>query len=135
VTVVGISGFINSLLATPEQLAEAVTFTGSNDYRFGGCSVFSLNPAQARTGLDKRALKQAIYERSQKRVRDFERAWLEPRAGELRSLDEPDAPVPIARTPDDLIVIVAGAGGAGNHSLVLPSFGNSRPVTRRIGAI
>jgi hypothetical protein len=135
VTVVGISGFINSLLATPEQLAEAVTFTGSNDYRFGGCSVFSLNPAQARTGLDKRALKQAIYERSQKRVRDFERAWLEPRVGELRSLDEPDAPVPIARTPDDLIVIVAGAGGAGNHSLVLPSFGNSRPVTRRIGAI
>jgi hypothetical protein len=28
------------------------------------------------------------------------------------------------------MVIVAGATGAGNHSLVLPSFGNSRPVTR-----
>jgi hypothetical protein len=134
VTVVGISGFINTFQATVEFLAEAATFAGSNDYRFGGCSVFALNPAQARAladaGLTKPSLKRGIYERSQKRVRDFERSWLEPRAGELPSIDDPDAPVPLARTPDDLIVIVAGAGGAGNHSLVLPSFGNSRPVTR-----
>jgi len=133
-TVIGISGFINTFQATVECLAEAVTFEGSNDYRFGGCSVFALNPVQARrlaaAGFTKSALKRGIYERSQKCVRDFERSWLEPRVGELPLLDAPEARVPIARTPDDLIVIVAGAGGAGNHSLVLPSFGNSRPVTR-----
>lgn len=133
VTVVGISGFLNTLQATVDCLAEAITFSGSNDYRFGGCSLFALNPAQARTlaasGLSKRALKQQIHERSHKRVRDFARQWLEPRAAEL-ALDDPDALVPVAQTADDLMVIVAGAAGAGNHSLVLPSFGNSRPVTR-----
>ena len=136
VTVVGISGFINTLQAGVADLAEALTFVGSNDYRFGGCSVVALNPAQARAlaagGLDKAAIKRGIYERSKKRVGDFERAWLEARAGDLPMLDDPDAPVPIARQPDDLIVIVAGAAGAGNHSLALPSFGNSRPVTRPV---
>jgi hypothetical protein len=133
VTIVGISGFLNTLQATVDALAEAITFSGSNDYRFGGCSLFALNPAQARllaaSGLSKSALKQQIYERSHKRVRDFARQWLEPRADEL-SLDDPESRVPVARSADDLMVIVAGAAGAGNHSLVLPSFGNSRPVTR-----
>ena len=133
VTLVGISGFINTLQATVAALADAATFSGSNDYRFGGCSLFALNPAQARrlaeAGLSKRELKQRIYERCHKRVRDFERQWLEPRADEL-TLDDPDSLVPLARSADELMVIVAGATGAGNHSLVLPSFGNSRPVTR-----
>jgi hypothetical protein len=133
VTVVGISGFMNTLQATVEALAEAITFSGSNDYRFGGCSLFALNPAQAKllaaAGLGKRELKSRIYERCHKRVRDFQRQWLEPRADELR-LDDPDSLVPVARSADELMVIVAGAAGAGNHSLVLPSFGNSRPVTR-----
>jgi hypothetical protein len=136
VTVVGISGFINTLQAGVADLAEALTFVGSNDYRFGGCSIVALNPAQARalaaSGVDKAALKRGIYEHSQKRVRDFDRAWLDTRTGDLPSLDDPDAAVPIARRPDDLIVIVAGAAGAGNHSLALPSFGNSRPVTRPV---
>ena len=114
-------------------MSEAITFSGSNDYRFGGCSLFALNPAQARllaaAGLGKPELKRQIYERCHKRVRDFARQWLEPRADEL-TLDDPDSLVPMARTADDLMVIVAGAAGAGNHSLVLPSFANSRPVTR-----
>ena len=85
VTVVGISGFINTLQAGVADLAEALTFVGSNDYRFGGCSVVALNPAQARAlaagGLDKAAIKRGIYERSKKRVGDFERAWLEAAPG------------------------------------------------------
>ncbi len=135
VTVVGVSGFINTLQASAAAFAEALTFVGSNDYRFGGSSVIALNPAQARAlaadGLDKLAVKREIYGSSQKRVRDFSRAWLEGR-DDLSSLDDLDAPVPIARRPEDLIVIVAGAAGAGNHSLALPSFGNSRPVTRPV---
>jgi hypothetical protein len=131
--VVGISGFLNTLQATIEALSEAISFSGSNDYRFGGCSLFALNPAQAKllsaSGLGKAELKQRIFERCHKRVRDFQRPWLEPRADEL-TLDDPDSLVPMARSADELMVIVAGAAGAGNHSLVLPSFGNSRPVTR-----
>lgn len=134
VTMVGISSFINTFQASVGQLAEAATFAGSNDYRFGGCSVFALNPLHARAladgGLTKAALKRGIFERSTKRVRDFERSWLDPRQAELGSLDDPDAPVSLARAPEDLVVVVAGAGGAGGHSLVLPSFGNSVPVSR-----
>jgi len=135
VTVVGISGFINTLQAGVADLAEALTFIGSNDYRFGGSSIVALNPAQAqglaRSGIDKAGLKRGIFEGSKKHVRDFQREWLDTRA-DLATLDDPDAEVPIARGPDDLIVMVAGAAGAGNHSLALPSFGNSRPVTRPV---
>ncbi len=136
VTVVGISSFINSLRAGPEYLAEAAAFTGSNDYRFGGCPLFALNPLHAaglaKAGLRKPELKGRIWELSRKRVRDFERRDL--LREDLESLDNPDAWVPLARRPEDLLVIVAGAGGAGGHSLIMPSFGNTRPVTREIAA-
>jgi hypothetical protein len=136
VTVVGISSFINSLRAGPEYLAEAVAFTGSNDYRFGGCPLFALNPLHAaglaRAGWRKPELKGRIWELSRKRVREFERRDL--LREDLESLDNKDAWVPVARRPEDLLVIVAGAGGAGGHSLIMPSFGTTRPVTREIAA-
>lgn len=136
VTVVGISSFINTFQASVDQLAEAAAFTGSNDYRFAGCPVFALNPIHAaglaHSGLDKAAVKRGIFERSQKRLGDFDRSWLEPRAADLGSLSDPGAPIALARRAEDLIVIVTGAGGAGGHSLVLPSFGNTRPVSRKV---
>jgi hypothetical protein len=136
VTVVGISSIINVFQGTVEQLAEAVAFSGSNDYRFAGCPLFALNPLHARAlasrGLGKAGLKAALFERSLKRLGDFDRAWLEPRAAELGGLDDPGAPLGLARRADDLLVIVAGAGGAGGHSLALPSFGNTAPVSRAV---
>ena len=135
VTVVGISSFINSLGGTVEELAEAATFTGNNDYRFGGCPVFSLNPMHARVladaGCTKLDVKRRLFELSQKRVGDFARSHLDPRT-DLEPLGDPDKPVPMARRPEDLIVIVAGASGAGGHSLVLPSFGNTQAVSRAV---
>src|SRR5207247_9263786 len=98
VTVVGVSSVINSLHAGPEYLAEAAMFTGSNDYRFGGCPLFALNPlhasALAKTGVRKPDLKQRIWELSRKRVRDFDRRDL--LRDELGSLDDPDGWVPLA---------------------------------------
>jgi hypothetical protein len=45
--------------------------------------------------------------------------------------DKPgDTPVPIARDWRDSMVIVVG--GAGKHSAVIPTFGATRSVTRRI---
>ena len=134
VTVVGVSSFVNSLRASPEYLAEAAAFTGSNDYRFGGCPLFALNPLHAaglaKAGMRKSELKEQIWELSRKRVRDFERRDL--LRDDLESLDAPEAWVPLTRRSQDLLVIVAGAGGAGGHSLIMPSFGNTQPVTRAI---
>ncbi len=45
---------------------------------------------------------------------------------------EPDAGFRIAESRDDIMVVVAG--GAGRHSCVIPSFGNTRSVTRPITA-
>jgi hypothetical protein len=42
----------------------------------------------------------------------------------------PETPAPIARDWRDVMVIVAG--GAGKHSLFIPTFGSTRSVTRRI---
>jgi len=42
----------------------------------------------------------------------------------------PDMLIPIARDWPDIMVIVAG--GAGKHSVVIPTFGATRSVTRPI---
>ena len=41
-----------------------------------------------------------------------------------------DAPVRMFQKPEDLIVIVTG--GAGKHSAYVPTFGNTRAVTRAL---
>jgi hypothetical protein len=41
-----------------------------------------------------------------------------------------DAPVRMFQKPEDLIVIVTG--GAGKHSAYVPTFGNTRSVTRAL---
>jgi hypothetical protein len=41
-----------------------------------------------------------------------------------------DALVPMAKQPEDYIVIVVG--GAGKHSAFIPTFGSHRPVTRAL---
>lgn len=138
VTAVAISSQINSLGGTVEELAEACRYRGNNDYRFGGCPTFALNPAHAERlageGLSKLDLKRAIVSQSQKRAGEFSRRLLDPRETDIgaEALDDPETLVPIARDPDDLVVFTAGAPGSGGHSLLLPSFGNSKSVSRRI---
>ena len=41
-----------------------------------------------------------------------------------------DALIPITRKPEDIIIVVAG--GAGKHSMVIPTFGNSVVITKDI---
>ena len=41
-----------------------------------------------------------------------------------------ETPAPIARDWRDVMVVVAG--GAGKHSVFIPTFGSTRSVTRRI---
>jgi hypothetical protein len=138
VTVIGISGCFNILGTTKpkamlREVAEALSFTGSNDYRFGGQPTCALNPRHAtvlsQAGYDKRRLQEELFELSKKPVSAFaSAALLEPRFGKLGSLNA-DSLVPFADCPEDIILLVAGPHGAGVHNLCLPSFGNTRAVT------
>ena len=138
VTVVGVSGCLNFLgssraEAMVHEMVDALAYVGSNDYRFAGQPTYALNPHRAtpleRGGYDKARLQAELFERSKKPVRAFASpALLEPRQSELGDLDADD-PVPFAARPEDIIVFVAGASGAGAHNLGFPSFGNTRAVT------
>ena len=48
---------------------------------------------------------------------------------EFNPLDD-DEMIPLTLSPDDIMILVAG--GAGKHSMAIPSFGMTRAVTRRI---
>ena len=138
VTVIGISGCFNILGTTkPEamvrEVAEALSFTGSNDYRFGGQPTCAFNPRHAtalsQAGYDKRRLQDELFELSKKPVSAFaDAALLQSRHGRLGSL-KADSLLPLADCPEDFILFVAGPHGAGVHNLCLPSFGNTRAVT------
>ena len=138
VTVVGVSGCFNIFGTTrPEamvrEMAEALSFTGSNDYRFAGQPTCALNPHHAATlhgaGYSKARLQAKLFELSKKPVSAFAgRHLLEPRHSELGDLSDAVL-VPFAARPEDIILFVTGSSGAGAHNLCMPSFGNTRAVT------
>ena len=70
-----------------------------------------------------------LFERSKKPVRAFPNPQhLAPRQRDLGLLAD-ETLVPFAERPEDVLLVVAGASGAGAHSLCLPTFGNTRAVT------
>ena len=89
----------------------------------------------ARAGLSKSDVKRALWERSKMAARRFaEKDYV--RAQHTRGPDlgriGPDTPIPISPSPEEIGVIVAG--GPGTHSVYVPTFGQTRAVTRRIAA-
>jgi hypothetical protein len=138
VTVVGVSGCFNFLgtsraEAMVREIADALAFVGSNDYRFAGQPTCALNPHHAealhQAGYNKSRLQAEVFELSKKPVSAFASpALLESRHRELGELTN-DSLVPFAARPEDMIIFVTGSSGAGAHNLALPSFGNMRAVT------
>ena len=138
VTVVGVSGCFNILgTSKPEamldEIVDALAFVGSNDYRFAGQPTCALNPNHAhvlhRAGYEKARVQEVLFELSKQPVKAFSsRSLLDPRESELGPLTE-ETLVPFAEQPEDVLILVAGASGAGVHNLCLPSFGNTRAVT------
>jgi hypothetical protein len=137
VTLVGVSGCFNILgTSRPEamlrEISEALGYTGSNDYRFGGQPTCALNPHHAMAlhqgGYSTAQIQAALFELSKKPVRAFAHAALLDPRGDLGPLTA-DTLVPFAARPEDILLFVTGASGAGAHSLCLPSFGNTRAVT------
>jgi hypothetical protein len=120
-------------------VAGTAATVGHNNVYLGGEPLVVLGPEHAATvaasGWSKDDFKRAVWERARVPLARFAPenlarfdAMHPPGFGAA----EPDASVPIAREWRDIMVIVAG--GAGKHSVVIPTFGMTRSVTRRVDA-
>jgi hypothetical protein len=127
--------------ATPEGILTTVAGTaatvGSNNVYLGGEPLVMLGPEHAATvaagGWSKADFKRALWERAQVPLSRFDPSNLE-RFAVIHPAGFKDRPpetlAPLARVWADIMVVVAG--GAGKHSVLIPTFGATRSVTRRI---
>jgi hypothetical protein len=127
--------------ATPEGIVTTVAGTaatvGSNNIYLGGEPLLVLGPEHAATvaagGWSKADFKRAVWARAQVPLSRFDPANLE-RFAVIHPAGFKDRPpetlAPIARAWSDIMVVVAG--GAGKHSVLIPTFGATRSITRRI---
>jgi len=87
-----------------------------------------------RDGLSKADVRQFLYENARKPLRKLKLGgmWgMFPPLPWVNTLDD-DALLPIVARPEDILIAVAG--GAGKHSVYLPTFGITRAVTRPVRA-
>jgi hypothetical protein len=127
--------------ATPEGILTTVAGTaatvGSNNIYLGGEPLVVLGPEHAATvaggGWSKADFKRALWERAQVPLSRFDPSNLE-RFAVIHPAGFKDRPpetlAPLARAWTDIMVVVAG--GAGKHSVLIPTFGATRSVTRRV---
>jgi hypothetical protein len=143
VTVVGASGThnLNTHSKDAEELlaclARSMAFPASNDYHYGGQPWLILSPEHANVlaaaGYDKPSVQARLWAQSKIcagdfAVRDYERTG-NARKGEFRDYSL-QTMVPLSRTSADIGIIVSG--GPGTHSVYVPTFGETRAVTRKI---
>jgi hypothetical protein len=127
--------------STPEGIlstvAGSVTTVGSNNIYLGGEPLVILGPEHAATvaggGWSKAQFKRALWERAQVPLSCFDPSNIE-RFAVIHPAGFKDRPphalAPIAREWSDIMIVVAG--GAGKHSVFVPTFGATRSVTQRI---
>jgi hypothetical protein len=143
VTVIGAAGSLNlnsHAKDAPDLLriiADSMMFPASNDYHFCGEPWVILSPEHAEVlklgGLTKADVKQQLWEQSRMAAsrfaaKDYARAR-HTRGPELGTI-EPHTFLPISLTPGDIGIVVAG--GPGTHSVYIPTFGQTRAVTRTV---
>lgn len=143
VTVVGAAGTLNLNSHAKDAddllkaLAGSLPYPTSNDYHFGGEPWIVLSPEHAeilaRSGLDKSEVKRRLWELSKlpanrQAAKDYARVQ-HTRGPELGGIG-PDTLLPISPRPEDIGIVVAG--GPGTHSVYVPTFGQTRSVTRAI---
>jgi hypothetical protein len=143
VTVVGAAGTLNmtTLARTADDLlrviADTMAHPPSNDYWIGGEPWLVLCPEHAQllkeAGLSKMDVKRYLWEHSKMRAGRMAGADLErtqaARTAELGPIG-PDTMLPPSPKPEGIGIVVAG--GAGTHSVYVPTFGDTRSVTREI---
>jgi hypothetical protein len=121
-----------------KTIAGTVAITGSNNAHHEARPVIALCPEHAATiassGFSKAQVKEYLYEHAQIPLSKFSNENVERRLRkkfpERYANSSLDALVPMAKQPEDYIVIVVG--GAGKHSAFIPTFGSHRPVTRAL---
>jgi hypothetical protein len=124
------------------SIADALSNLGSNNMHLMGQAMAVISPEHARTiakaQWDKRQVKEFIFKHAGRRFGDltfhgrygpiYNRHW-------PASVDreDPEAWVPMAERPEDILVVVAG-GDAGRFSLAIPGWGKlgSTAVTRAL---
>ena len=127
--------------STPEGILTtvvgSVATVGINNIYLGGEPLVILGPEHAATvaggGWSKARFKQALWERAQVPLSRFDASNIE-RFAVIHPAGFKDRPpetlAPIAREWSDIMIVVAG--GAGKHSVFVPTFGATRSVTLRI---
>jgi hypothetical protein len=143
VTVIGASGTLNINCHAKDaadllrSIADSMAFPSSNDYWIGGEPWLVLGPEHAevlhRAGLSKMEIKRRLWEESKlaagrMAAADLARTKIA-RAAELGAIS-PETLLPISQKAEDIGILVAG--GPGTHSTYVPSFGDSRSVTREV---
>jgi hypothetical protein len=141
VSLISITGTQNILeLATRTATGVLRTFAsscatvGHQNVQLGGgpCIVFCPEHAQilAEGGFSKDDVRQFLYETSRVRVADFPpetiKSMVRHRRPRRFGSEHPDAGIPLADSPEEIQILVAG--GEGPHSVIMPSFGEATMV-------
>lgn len=141
VSVISVTGTQNVLdLASRTATGILRTFcssaatVGHQNVQLGGGPLIIFCPEHAQIlaegGFSKREVKEFLYENARVKVSDFPPETLNGMVRHRRPrrfLSElPDSGIPLADSPDEIRVVVAG--GAGPHSVVAPSFGEATMV-------
>jgi len=120
------------------MVAGTIGITGHNNVYYHSEPLLALGPEHAKTiardGYSKADVKRYVFEHATVPLRKFsqrnyERRLLKNFPGRYDNAP-PDTPVPPCQSADDVMVIVLG--GAGKHSMYLPTFGETRSVTRAL---
>ena len=143
VTAIGASGTLNMNTHAKDAsdllrvIADTLVHPTSNDYWIGGEPWIILSPEHAhllaREGYGKAAVRRTLWDQSKMAAgrmarKDFERTRTG-RTGELGPIDEHTL-LPVSPSPELIGLVVAGAPGT--HSVYVPTFGDTRAVTRAV---
>jgi hypothetical protein len=122
-----------------DSVAAVIANPASNPAHYTQGEIFVvLSPEHAATvakgGFDRADVQAYLFERARLPLRRLRRGgmWgMQAWPPWMEAIADPDALIPPVRSPDGFRVLVSG--GPGKHSSVLPGFGASNCVTRRIG--
>jgi hypothetical protein len=121
-----------------QMIAGTMRATGANNFYYRSDPVVAICPEHAKTiaaaGLSKAQVKRQLAAQCSVPLGSFSPENIAERfrrRDPARYADAPpDMPVSVLQDPDDLLVIVLG--GAGKHSMYLPTFGATRAATRAL---
>jgi hypothetical protein len=120
------------------MICGTVAITGSNNPYYGGEPLIAFGPEHAATvtagGYSKADVKRYIFEHATLPLGSFSKENIERRfrvkfADRYANADA-DAHVSMAQRAEDIMIVVLG--GAGKHSMYIPTFGETRSVTRAL---